>query len=287
MVETQLIEHRLLDDHAFALLDRPHARGDNWRGLPGVSLAPNEMAKDADDLPRLVAVGQLKSAQRDWLLDKLLASAPETPRPVAALLMAEVSLERLAKHLRACLIVQLLPNGKQLFRYYDPRVFRHLLWMASPLQLATLFGPTMAWTWCDARGQWRRSFPPASAVPAPSFVAHGLDLLRIGVLERCLQTLRRTVDGFVDDAENGSARRVNALLDAAIAQGLSDEADLRLYVTQAIRFNPNIHRHPELARRLRAAGDDDSYVGACADLDTETLNRYARELGDPLKEHTA
>lgn len=287
MVETQLIEHRLLDDHAFALLDQPHARGDNWRDLPGVSLAPNEVAKDADDLPRLVAVGQLKSAQRDWLLDTLLVSAPETPRPVAALLVAEVGFERLAKHLSARLIVQLPPHGKHLFRYYDPRVFRHLLWMASPLQLATLFGPTMAWTWCDARGQWRRSFPPASAVPAPSFVVHGLDLVRIGVLERCLQTLRRTVDGFVDDADNDAARRINALLDTAIAQGLTDEADLRLFVAQAIRFHPNIHRHPELARRLHAVDDDDSYVGACADLDTETLNRYARELGDPRKEHEA
>jgi hypothetical protein len=36
--------------------------------------------------------------------------------------------------------------------------------------------------------------------------------------------------------------------------------------------------------RLQAATDGDSYVGACSDIDTATLGRYAAELNRPRKE---
>jgi hypothetical protein len=277
--------HRLLDEHAFLLLDQAHAQSDFWRKLPGTSVAPAALTKEANALPRLIAIDRLDQTQRAWILDDLLAAPAEAPRPVAALLATEANLDRLANHLSACLIVSIPTQGRHLFRYYDPRVFRHLSWMATPTQRATLFGPVSAWTWSDHQGNWYRSHPPEGIVPEPSFRPKGLDLARIGVLERCMKTLRRTIPGFTDDAGNVQARHVNALLDAALSNGLADEADMHLYAAQAIRFHPDIHEHPELARRLRAAGDDDSYVGACSDLDVDTLARYARELGSPRKEH--
>jgi len=283
--ESQLIGHRLLDEHSYLLLDQAHARSDFWRDLPGVSIAPADLQKEVEALPRLVVIDQLNQAQRGRILDHLITVPAEAPRIVAALLATSADSNQLADHLRARLIVPIPLQGKHLFRYYDPRVFRHLLWMATPVQLATLFGPLLAWTWCDHQGCWRRSLSPHDTKPALSFLPKRLDLARIGLLERCLKVLRGTVPGFSDDVENVQARRVNALLDAALAQGLVDEADLRLYVAQAVRFHPEIHKHPELVRRLLAAGDDDSYVGACSDLDTDTLARYVRELSSPRKEH--
>ena len=56
-------------------------------------------------------------------------------------------------------------------------------------------------------------------------------------------------------------------------------------MVQAVRFHPRIHSHPDLVRRLQAASTDDSYVGACSDLDADTLTRYARELSSPCKDH--
>lgn len=219
------------------------------------------------------------------MLDHLLTASPEAPRPVAALLATAVNHDKLVEHLRARLVVTIPRQGKHLFRYYDPRVFRHVLWMATPAQVATLFGPVETWTWCNHQGDWYSSHPPEGMRPELAFRPRGLDLARIGVLERCLKALRQTLSGFIDDADNVQARRVNALLDAARLHGLTDEADLRLYVVQAIRFHPDIHGHPELARRLRTAGLDDSYVGACSDLDADTLTRYAREIASPRKEH--
>lgn len=285
MHESQLIEHRLLDEHNYLLLDQAHARSDFWRDLPGVSIAPAELQKEVGVLPRLVVTDQLNQTQRERILDHLISAPLEAPRVVAALLATHVDSNRLVNHLRARLIVSIPSQGKHLFRYYDHRVFRHLLWMATPVQVATLFGPLLAWTWRDHQGCWHRSLPPHGTKPALSFLPKGLDLARIGLLERCLKTLRSTVPNFVDDPENVQACHINALLDAALARALTDEADLRLYVAQAVRFHPDIHNHPELARRLQAAGDDDSYVGACSDLDADTLTRYVRELSSPRKEH--
>lgn len=285
MPEMQVIEHRLLDEHTFLLLDQAHARSSFWRGMPGISIAPTVLEKEAAALPRLVAVDQLDQAQRVQALDDLLSAPVETPRPVAALMVSDGGIDRLAKHLSARLVVSIPLQGKHLFRYYDPRVFRHLLWMATPAQLAALFGPVSAWTWCDHQGHWHRSLPPQGIEPALSFHPMGLDLARIGLLERCLKVLRNTVPDYTDDAGDVQPRHANALLDVALAHGLIDEADLHLYVVQAVRFHPRIHSHPNLVRRLQAASTDDSYVGACSDLDADTLTRYARELSSPCKDH--
>lgn len=285
MSEPQLIEHRLLDEHAYLLLDQAHAQSDFWRELPSRSIAPAELKGEAKALPLLVATRQLTQAQRERILDHLVSTPAETPRIVSALFATDASVERLATHLSARLIVTIPPQDKHLFRYYDPRVFRHLLWIMAATQLAALFGPVSAWTWCDAQGNWQRNSPPQGVEPALSLRAKNLDLARIGLLERCLKALRGTVPDFTDDAGNVQARHVNTLLDAALSQGLTDEADMRLYVTQAVCIHPQIHNHPELVRRLQAAGDDDSYVGACSDLNADALARFARELSNSRKEH--
>lgn len=285
MHEAQLIEHRLLDEHAFLLLDPVTTRDPYWLELPGCSLAPKPLEADAGSLPRLVTIGALDQAQRDTLLARLLSAPAEGSQVAAALLTTDADVTRLASHLRERMIVSIPNHGRHVFRYYDPRVFRHLLWMAAPSQLAALFGPVAAWTWCDAHDRWRRSYPPEERNCTLSLRVADLDLARIGVLERCLKTLRRTLPDFIDDDDNVQARHISTLIDAALTHGLSDEADLQLYVAQAIHLHANIHTHPELVRRLRAAGEDDSYVGACSDLDAVTLARYVNELSRPRKEH--
>jgi hypothetical protein len=283
MPESSIIEHRLLDEHAWLLIDQAHASESPWGELPGASIAPAKLADRTHELPRLVSLRSLDQKRRDALLPDLLGTPPEATRAVAALLASPASETRVLNHLRQRLVVTIPRQGEHLFRYYDPRVFRHLLWMSTPLQLAALFGPIETWTWRDGQSRWRRDHPPREAPPAPAFLVSDLDLTRIGMLESCLRTLCRTVPGLEDDTDNTLAQRANALLDKAMAHGLTDEADLFLYADQAMR-HPGVHRHPELLRRLQAATDEDSYVGACSDIDTETLGRYAAELNRPRKE---
>jgi Domain of unknown function (DUF4123) len=287
MPDVLIIEHRLLDEHTFLLLDMAHVKTDFWRSLPGIPIVPRELVDKVAILPRLVTIAELDQAQRGKILDALLAKPNGRSLPAAALLATDASADRIIVHLRSRMIVSPPAQEKIWFRFYDPRVFRHLLWMATPDQLATLFGPTRAWTWRDAQGSWHRSSPPPDGQAALQFLARDLDFVRIRWLEQCLQVLREDVPGFVDDPDNQQARRVNALIDAALAHGLSDEADVRLYVTQAVRFHPQIHHHPELVLRLRAVADDDSYVGACSNLDADTLSRYASEMSHLRKEHIA
>ena len=52
-----------------------------------------------------------------------------------------------------------------------------------------------------------------------------------------------------------------------------------LYAEQAMRFDLDIHRHPEMAQRLAQR----DFVGACADLDDDAMQRLVETLHDPEK----
>lgn len=286
MPDSSFVPHRLLSDHAFLILDPEQVTQPLWNELPSVPLVPERLIREANSMPRLVEVCELTEQQKARVLRYLLSAKPEEGLAVAALLNSKVNTSSLQRHLIRQLIIQTPSKGQLLFRYYDPRVFRHLLWMATPLQMTTILGPITQWTWCNSQGQWQHAVPPDGPMIARYFRVGELRLERIGLLERTLKMVRKRVPDVTDDVSNKLTRQVDQLLDEGQRYSLEDEKDLRLFVRQALTYHPVVYQHPQLQSRLKAVDKNTSYVVLCRDLSEEDYLHFVRDMTPTRKERT-
>src|SRR5690606_2603598 len=127
--------------------------------------------------------------------------------------------------------------------------------------------PIATWTWRGWGETWQtyhqmdsgRSY---SRLSAPQWET----LQRLGLLNRSLRVLKRESPDLRQDAS--VARQLDLRLrDAYEQHGLEEDDDRCLYAEQALRFHPDIHRHPLLRECLaRARTGKTSYAGACSYL---------------------
>ena len=280
--DTLGLDHRRLLAHDYALINPLHVDSQFWSDLPVESLAP-EGAVDTALYPCLLELARLPYDERIDLLDRDSAHRRHSRKAFfSALLRASVPWKDLAAHLRRQMVMRGPPPAREqvLLRYYDPAVFRHLLWVLNQGQRYALLGVVTHWSWRDPQHGWRQY----ERENAPDPTRHMLDhlqwdtLKRLGLLNRSLQHWMRSERDLLNDGVD-FYRRVDSLLkESWTVHQLRDEADRHQYATFELR-HPGIHRHPHLVERLAGARNGvTSYTGACRDLDLARLRNLAAEL---------
>ncbi|PJK01116.1 hypothetical protein CO641_04145 [Lysobacteraceae bacterium NML91-0213] len=275
VAEMHGLDHRRLLAHDYALINPLQVDSQFWADLPLESLVPRGAA-DAGHYPLLLEFARLATDGRVDLLDRDGAHRRHSRKPFfSALLRAPGTSKELAAHLRRQMVVKgPAPTRDQvLLRYYDPVVFRHLLWVLNPGQRSALMGGVTHWTWCDPRWGWQQYERENARDSTRRMLdqAQWDSLKRIGLLNRSLQHWTRSepdlLEGHVD-----FYRRADALLgESWTVHKLQNEADRRQYAALELR-HAGIHRHPHLVERLALVSMGAmSYADACGDLDPAGL----------------
>lgn len=237
-----VLEHRLISDCSFALVNPLDVGSPQWADLPHYPLTAPRLNAPPGQLPLLIDLLKLSSTSRLELVQRAWSWERANGRSFfCGFIKSTKSVERMVHHLGRRLLIK-NTAGEQLFlRFYDPRVFEHVRWIFTPTQLAALMGPADVWCWLDRAGQWQREVRPELRTYSLILEPHQhLSLGRIGVLNRILKTLcglqpSRTMDIAL-------VQEVEAWLRRALDEGISEVADLQLYVFQALKFDADIHR---------------------------------------------
>lgn len=270
---SDVLEHRLITDCPFALVNPFDVDRDFWVDLPHHPLSAPRLSASPGQLPVLVDLFKLSFTSRLELVQRAWNWERANGQPLfCGFIKSTEPVERMVRHLGRRLLIK-NTTGEQLFlRFYDPRVFEHLRWIFTPAQLASLMGPADVWCWQDRAGQWQCELRPElktySLILEPQQL---LSLGRIGILNRILKKLHRREPSNALDIT--SVRQIESWLRRALDDGLSEAADLQLYVFQALKFGADIHRHPTLANALQTVRMGHStYVGACLRINDEELH---------------
>jgi len=271
------MDHRFLFSHDYALVNPLQVEAPARENWPFRSMVVPQLGAQAVVLPHLLNLRALSEGESTALYGQLLQWEQNNPdRPFfTALLVSELSEEHVVNRLGAQFLLRRSPQEHVLLRWYDPRVFCHLLWLLDAAQMAQLLGPVRAWSWRDAAGVWHqcvRGAASASFIPFRPSAAQWVTLGRLGVLNRILVYLASV---------HPSLQVKPAHVDQLLAQAyetwdMEDEADCRLFVEQALCVHADIHQHPEMRARLQQVQRREcSYSGACADLDLSDLRSIA------------
>jgi len=289
--------HReLLERHNFALIDRAAVHHRPWHdSLPMVPLAPEILPSDEAAMPALLALEP--DAPYLDVLERSLIAAEENPswHLLSCLLVVapEVGPDDLADHLTSRLILD-SPKGKVLLRYYDHRVFPHLVRTLSPAQLQALFGPEeQVWQWTYRfQNEW-------ITVPAPE-ITEGVPLywqvdartrekleytgLINTVLRKRSQHLKRPWQDW-KEYENNIDPAEAAIVLGQHRYRLSAPDDLAAFGLHALNHGADFHLYPFIQRILcdetRRKPGDYAFATEClthdewAEIVTETpLEKY-------------
>ncbi|AJX31499.1 hypothetical protein [Burkholderia oklahomensis] len=261
-----------------------------WADLETASLVPDRYREQAHLFPRLVCLASLDAAARDELLARARIWDREYDDPYFSALLHST---RGTDYIRGHLIAQmeqyhLARREYDVIRLHDPKVFRHLNWLLSADQWESLLGPIDSWAWREPDGIWWNRTRDARITDVPARMRLSPEqwttLLRFGEINQTLTLLSRIAPDLADDAS--LAQRLNALLaEAWNLHRLADRSDRLLYASQAIRFHPRIHQHPELQVRLKQTQENEAtYADLCSDLDDTTMQRLVDEMNHPYKE---
>ncbi|WP_166432726.1 DUF4123 domain-containing protein [Luteimonas yindakuii] len=271
--------HRELATYHYAVVNPLQTGRSRWNDLATVALVPADLPHKAGAMPRLLDLTTLDHGQQAALLEIADAWDRENDFPFFALLLKSADpFARVAAHLARQLVVRAPDGSAALLRWHDPRVFRHLCWRLTPVQMRTLSGPVRAWCWREHHGNWRtHEVAECGDAGLRLYLTPGqwATIGRLGVLNRTIAQLGRGMPAPAPSDE--LCRRLDSCLQQAYDHhGLTDEADARLFVEQAIH-DPQIHQRPEIVQRLELARQGRvSYVGACADLDIGLLSTPCR-----------
>lgn len=280
------LDHRQLAACSFALINPMQVDETTWKDLPVQAVVPSAFRTQPHLLPRLLPLSELDSVTRTGLLDRAAAWEEEQNTPwLSALLVSDAGTARVRRHLTRCLAIPQSNGTSRLFRYHDPRVFRHLPWVLEADQMDALLGPVATWRWPREPGDWvshERGDTPMTPLRLSS--TQQATLMQLGEVNTCLDRVAETRPTVATDARWWPV--IHDLLQRARHQyQLTERDDRLLFTEQAVRFHPRIHRHTDLAGRLRRAeAGDSSYVAACRGLDEAALTQMAAELSATDKE---
>lgn len=274
-----VLEHRLITDCPFALVNPFDVDRDLWVDLPHHPLSAPRLSALPGQLPVLVDLLKLSFTSRLELVQRAWDWKRANERPLfCGFIKSTEPVERMVRHLGRRLLIKNTSDEQLFLRFYDPRVFEHLCWIFTPAQLASLMGPAEAWYWPTRCGEWQKTVRPElrtySLILEPQQL---LSLGRIGILNRILKSLGRLQPSRAVDIS--LVRKIDAWLQCALDEGLSEAADLQLYVLQALKFDVDIHRYPKLVTALHAARmGQATYVNACSGISDEELYGYKEAL---------
>jgi hypothetical protein len=177
----------------------------------------------------------------------------------------------------------LLPKpteGAAVFRYYDPRVFRHLRWILKAEQLGGLLGLVDSWTYLDPEEGWVTVERPkcdgatAFEVSRDQYAA----IARIELVEQAIDLLRTSRMSSTAD----TPRQLHAQLVKGEGYGLSAD-DLLAFSLHGTLVSPHFDRHPRVGAVL-ASREETSYCDATAAWTERDWQTIARETDQEYKE---
>lgn len=278
--------HRVLLSHDAALINPQQVEAELWDDLPCMPLVPPLLQAHAKLMPRLLDLNAMTSEARVQLLERSEQHRRHSDQPFFSALVTfqkNRNFKKQAHHLTSRLILTGPNSGRCLLRYYDPRVFRHLLWIFNDNQLDRLLCGVKEWLWLDGNGIWQIFSPNAKTTAALIHVTpQQWDAIgRVGLLNRCLNWL--AVGSGFDIAGLEQAKQVDQLLlEAQQQHGLADANDCCLFAEQAMVFGRELHRHPIMAGYLKRVKEGDvGYQTACQSLRDEQLQQFVAEIRQP------
>jgi hypothetical protein len=269
---------RLLQDHAFALIDRVGA-GDIPSDWPLIPLVPQGLENEAHLLPALLPCTHLTDSQQMQLIESLEhAHRDHSPPTVMTFVDSSADLEKIRAHWLRQLVIRLPQGGRALLRSYDPRVFVQLQWMLRPAQTKQLFGPITRWTTYLGRG-WYSAAPPN--VMAEDEAATQLNaaqtnqLARIGNINQVLDKLPLALK----QQHETTSRCIDNLLQRAQEHGLQREDEQISFAIHGMTIHPDFDRHPTINRLITTLDrEEQTYCDAVAMLDAAAWQNIANEL---------
>jgi len=281
LAEVEVIPHRIFMNSQYLIVNPLKTDSKLWKGLGAVTLAPKKLKHQQHLLPHVVPLEALSTDQRLKLLDEHDRTITTGGGSLwSCAIKSAATLDDLTVHLARNMIVQ-TPHGKQfLLRYFDSRVFRHLLWIFSPGQFASFMGPISEWYWVDPERSevWQESRPSrCEATSALSSDQWGA-LNRIGLLNRTLSDLQRGGVEVKHDVE--LYRHVDALLaDAIEVEGLVDSEDQCLYTLHCVKYGEHWGKLREVKSILeRVRSGAGSYFALSSELASQGASSALEKL---------
>lgn len=264
------MEHRQFLCHQFGMINPLQVSESAWKDLPIEQLGSVAFGRKAVFLPRLVDFSKMSDVDTLKLLDRSADWDRRNPTSkfFCALLQTKANLQKVVNHLSRQMLISAPSRDVLLFRFYDPNVFRHLVWLLRPEQLESVLGPITKWTWQSPSGTWSET----SCVTSRRInnltlsVEQWRTLTRIGVLNRVLLQLE---DDYPDHTYE--PQHVDRLLNCAYVNwGFVDEADCILFVEHSLRFGESFDQHPPFNARLKLVQQGIcSYVSANIDISAD------------------
>lgn len=230
--------HRPLLEQDFALINPLQVDSDLWADLPTVSITPKALGGSKELMPRLLDLNALSEDRRLQLLERVEVQARRNPRSpyFSALLVSQLPFPQLLQRLSDRLIVRGPDDQIGLLRYYDPRVFQHLLWILTEPQIKHLLLGIECWSWNGGGPKWQQTPPYHGPSASRLFLSESQwgHLQRIGLINRSMRNLGIN-EVAVTDTDPVARSISNLLQESYQHHGLTQAGDRCRYAEQGIR----------------------------------------------------
>lgn len=271
----------LLDRFQFALLNPLRVQAQDWKDLPVQPLETVPAPVRPHRLPQLVDLDKVTASQQGELMGRAERYRRRGVSFFSALIVSEKGFDPTAAHLRRQLL-QRRPGDRQYWwlRYYDPDVFRHLLWLLTIEQLKRLLGPVTHWSWPDAQGRWQSIERPGEGP-----VIDWLELNRqqwgtldhVAALNQSLRRLASTAPQWPQDAAHWQwLDESMRYVDETFGLPLEDQQCL---AESAAEHHPDLVTHPGIRHLLeQSAHGAPGFAARLGHLDETTWNTIISDL---------
>ncbi|WP_043344093.1 DUF4123 domain-containing protein [Cupriavidus basilensis] len=254
-----------LDSHDCLLLDPLNLDSDSdLHGLPHSSLVLEPMGEQRHLFPWQIDLRGLSDAQRKALADRHSYEASSGVAPaISGLISTSATFGETHGHLGRRLRLHVEGEPEALFRYYDPRVFRHLLRILGPRKQRSLYGPITKWSYCLLGKGWVTEAAPQIDDERSEILSseEALALGRIVLVNAVHDELERA-GGFT--ASMDAMRRIDVLLQRGQDRHKLDGVDLIAYVQHSMTIHPDLDAHPEVDDLIKRSADERGLFAAMA-----------------------
>jgi hypothetical protein len=245
------IDHRLLHTHQFAMVDALYREA--WQGLAEHRvLAPSFLKSDTDRCPVLLDLRTVNPSTQAYWLQTLHQQAQERePAGLSLLFQTESSIDLVAAHCTARMVVKPTLEEPKQFRYFDMGTFLQLPRLLGEVGMAWLFWPfqriTLAWA-----GEWIECLvPQVDAVQRSEFalgLSHYEALSRLSIVNRAAFQCPAP-----QSAQDWCQRceRLEAAVRKGQQYGLTQRDDLVLFALHAETQHPRFDEHPRIRQILQ------------------------------------
>jgi hypothetical protein len=245
------IDHRLFRTHRYAIVDALYREA--WQ--PHVEhrvLAPAFLKNDTGRCPVLLDLSNLSPARQSESLQSLHHQVQDRePTPLSLFFQTQASLDSVAAHCTARLVIKPDLTEPKQFRYFDPGTFLQLPRLLGEVGMAWLLGPfqqvTLAWA-----GEWLTyTVPEVPAVARADFYLtsqHYEALSRFSVVNRAALQCPppKNIEDWCRRCE-----RLELAVKKGQHYGLAQRDDLVLFAVHAETVHPRFDEHPRLQTVLQ------------------------------------